>query len=97
MVDCVFCRNFSGQKCYFVGSFPEKSVILSEVFLEKAIFCRNFFSSSDKKLLFQKVVPTKYPCLELKLLKFAQLEFEMPLGTVPVNLAIFLMKTNVMT
>ena len=34
---------------------------------------------------------------EFKHLKLAQLEFEMPHGTVPVNLAIFLMKTNVMT
>ena len=34
---------------------------------------------------------------ELKILKLAQFELEMPHGTVPVNLAIFLMKTNVMT
>ena len=33
---------------------------------------------------------------KLELLNLAQLELEMPLGTVPVNLVFLLMKTNVM-
>ena len=44
----LFCRKFSGKKCYFVGSFSGKSNFLSELFFEfrqKIAFSK---SSSDK-------------------------------------------------